>query len=290
MVESPVFDGGNANAPVPSATVPTATPGGRQPQPRAHARLFAVIPCAGTGTRAGGGLPKQYRTVAGRNMLFHALAAFDACAEFAQTLIVLSPDDTAFDPRRFEGLRYAIRRCGGNSRHASVRNGLAVLQSDFGAQPHDWVLVHDAARPGVTPALIRTLIAAVSGDPVGGIVALPLADTLKREQRALSTLSVGDTGSASASGDVAETVRIARTEPRDGLWLAQTPQMFRLGLLRDALDAADATGQVVTDEASAIEAAGHAPQLVRGHMRNFKVTYPEDFALAEALLLATQAS
>lgn len=280
MVESPTVDGGNAPAAPPPAQ---AGAGARAPQQRAHARLFAVIPCAGTGTRAGGGLPKQYRTVAGRNMLYHALAAFDACAEFAQTLIVLSPDDTAFDPRRFEGLRYAIRRCGGNSRHASVRNGLAVLQSDFGAQPHDWVLVHDAARPGVTPALIRTLISAVSHDPVGGIVALPLADTLKRER-------VMPDGADAAASATEGTVRIARTEPRDGLWLAQTPQMFRLGLLRDALDAADAAGHAVTDEASAIEAAGHAPQLVRGHMRNFKVTYPEDFALAEALLLATQAS
>ena len=297
MVESPTVDGGNAPAAAPPAHAGT---GARAPQQRSHARLFAVIPCAGTGTRAGGGLPKQYRTVAGRNMLYHALAAFDACAEFAQTLIVLSPDDTAFDPRRFEGLRYAIRRCGGNSRHASVRNGLAVLQSDFGAQAHDWVLVHDAARPGVTPALIRTLISAVSHDPVGGIVALPLADTLKRERvtptaDGAATVAAaggmpGDTGLASMAADVPGTVRIARTEPRDGLWLAQTPQMFRLGLLRDALDAADATGRVVTDEASAIEAAGHAPQLVRGHMRNFKVTYPEDFALAEALLLATQTS
>ncbi|WP_082102662.1 2-C-methyl-D-erythritol 4-phosphate cytidylyltransferase [Robbsia andropogonis] len=283
MVEPPVFDGGNADSDA-SPTIVAAT-GGRGTQGRAaHARLFALIPCAGTGTRAGGGLPKQYRSVAGRNMLYHALAAFDACAEFAQTLIALSPDDTAFDPRRFEGLRYAIRRCGGDSRHATVRNGLTVLQSDFGAQPHDWVLVHDAARPGVTPALIRTLIAAVSGDSVGGIVALPLADTLKRERLIVEAAGTG------GANDVPGQVRIAHTEPRDGLWLAQTPQMFRLGLLRDALDAANTTGRVVTDEASAIEAAGYAPQLVRGHMRNFKVTYPEDFALAEAFLQARQSS
>lgn len=245
------------------------------PDHKVNDRLFALIPCAGSGTRAGGGLPKQYRNVAGRNLLHHTLAAFDGCSEFTQTLVVLSPDDTAFDPRRFAGLRYAVRRCGGDSRHASVHNGLATLEKEFGARDNDWVLVHDAARPGVTPALIRALIAAVSGDAVGGIVALPLADTLKRA-------AVSDPASAAP--------RIAGTEPRDGLWQAQTPQMFRLGLLRDALASATRSGVAVTDEASAIEALGHAPLLVRGNMRNFKVTYPEDFELAEAVLQAPKAN
>lgn len=239
-------------------------------------RLFALIPCAGSGTRAGGGLPKQYRTVAGRNLLHHTLAAFDACSEFAQTLVVLAQEDTGFDPRRFAGLRYAVRRCGGDSRQASVYNGLLTLANEFHARDGDWVLVHDAARPGITPALIRSLIAAVSGDPVGGIVALPMADTLKRA-------GVPAPGQADA-GQAGARVRIARTESRDGLWLAQTPQMFRLGLLRMALEEADRLGTAVTDEASAIEALGHAPLLVRGNMRNFKVTYPEDFDLAEAVL------
>jgi 2-C-methyl-D-erythritol 4-phosphate cytidylyltransferase len=127
--------------------------------------------------------------------------------------------------------------------------------------------VHDAARPGITPALIRQLVGAVRDDDVGGIIAMPLADTLKRASL--------DSGLA----------RIGHTEPRDGLWLAQTPQMFRIGLLRDALLRAQQEGFAVTDEASALERLGYQPRLVPGNMRNFKVTYPEDFAMAESILL-----
>lgn len=231
-------------------------------------RLFAVIPCAGTGTRAGAEVPKQYRTVAGRAMLHYTLAAFDACSEFAQTLVVLAPDDTHFDARRFGALRFAVKRCGGSTRHASVLNGVRAL-AEFGAQDNDWVLVHDAARPGITAPLIRNLVAALRGDPVGGILALPVADTLKR---------------ALDAPDVQTAPRIGGTEPREGLWQAQTPQMFRLGLLREALQQALASGQPVTDEASAVELLGHQPRLVQGSLRNFKVTYAEDFALAEAML------
>lgn len=201
-------------------------------------------------------------------MLHYALAAFDACSEFAQTVLVLAPDDSHFDGRRFGTLRFAVRRCGGASRHASVLGGLQAL-TEFGAQDSDWVLVHDAARPGITPELIRTLVGELRDDPVGGILALPVADTLKREQSPVEK-----------SGLAA----IQATESRDGLWQAQTPQMFRLGMLRHALEDALAAGAEVTDEASAIERIGHAPKLVRGSLRNFKVTYPEDFALAEAFL------
>ncbi|WP_150700041.1 2-C-methyl-D-erythritol 4-phosphate cytidylyltransferase [Pandoraea terrae] len=231
-------------------------------------RLFAVIPCAGAGVRAGADVPKQYRSVAGRAMLHYALAAFDACSEFAQTLLVLAPDDAHFDGRRFGNLRFAVRRCGGTSRHASVLNGLQAL-AEFGAQDSDWVLVHDAARPGITPALIRALVGALRDDPVGGLLALPVADTLKRAVP-------GDEGGAVSV--------VQQTEARDALWQAQTPQMFRLGMLRRALEAALTAGAEVTDEASAIERLGHHPKLVRGSLRNFKVTYPEDFALAEAVL------
>lgn len=236
-------------------------------------RLFAVIPCAGAGTRAGAKLPKQYRTVAGRNLLYFALAAFDACSELAQTLVVLAPDDAHFDPRRFTGLRFAVRRCGGATRQESVLNGLNALV-EFGVRPTDWVLVHDAARPGIQPDLIRALVAGVRDDPVGGILALPLADTLKRVED-------GDAGDAGRKGGVA---RIARTESRERLWLAQTPQMFRYGLLRDALLKARAQGQPLTDEASALEWLGHHPRIVQGSPLNFKVTFAEDFLLADALL------
>lgn len=206
-------------------------------------------------------------------MLYYSLAAFDACSEFTQTLVVLAPDDNHFDPRRFGALRYAVKRCGGPTRHASVHNGLVALK-EFGAQDDDWVLVHDAARPGITPQLIRALIAAVRDDPVGGIVALPVADTLKRVHASQSP----------APGDGPATPRIAATESRDHLWQAQTPQMFRIGTLRDALAQADAQGHALTDEASALEWLGYAPRIVQGSLRNFKVTYPEDFALAEAIL------
>ncbi|VVE87228.1 2-C-methyl-D-erythritol 4-phosphate cytidylyltransferase [Pandoraea bronchicola] len=207
-------------------------------------------------------------------MLHYALAAFDACSEFAQTLLVLAPDDDHFDGRRFGTLRFAVRRCGGPSRHASVLGGLQAL-TEFGAQDTDWVLVHDAARPGITPALIRALVEALRDDPVGGILALPVADTLKREQ---------------APAEKDGLVAVQATESRDGLWQAQTPQMFRLGMLRQALEDALASGAEVTDEASAIERIGHAPKLVRGSLRNFKVTYPEDFALAEAFLGAAKSA
>jgi 2-C-methyl-D-erythritol 4-phosphate cytidylyltransferase len=229
-------------------------------------RLFALIPCAGTGSRSGAAIPKQYRAIAGRDMLHFSLAAFDACSEFAQTLVVIAPDDRHFDARRFPGLRYAVRRCGGASRQASVFNGLNAL-AEFDARDDDWVLVHDAARPGITPEMIRSLIGAVKDDPVGGIMALPVADTLKR---------IANDG----------TTRISRTEQRNGLWQAQTPQMFRIGLLREAILRAQTEGHDLTDEASAIEWIGHAPHLVQGSLRNFKVTYPEDFELADAILSA----
>ena len=209
-------------------------------------------------------MPKQYRTVAGRDMLYYSLAAFDACSEFAQTLVVIAPDDQHFDARRFAGLRFAVQRCGGASRQASVLNGLHAL-AEFGAHDDDWVLVHDAARPGITPALIRALVGALKDDAVGGIMALPVADTLKRV-----TPNTGN--------------RIDHTEPRDGLWQAQTPQMFRIGMLREAILRAQREGHDLTDEASAIEWAGHTPRVVQGSLRNFKVTYPEDFDLAEAIL------
>jgi 2-C-methyl-D-erythritol 4-phosphate cytidylyltransferase len=236
-------------------------------------RLFALIPCAGTGSRSGAPMPKQYQTVAGQPMLGHTLAAFDACSEFSQTLVVLAPDDHHFDARRFTGLRFAVERCGGLSRQASVYNGLLALAS-YGARADDWVLVHDAARPGITPELIRKLVAELRDDAIGGILALPVADTLKRVAPNMPD--------APANGGA----RIARTESRDGLWQAQTPQMFRLGMLREAIERARHDGHDLTDEASAIEWLGHSPKLVQGGLRNFKVTYPEDFGLAGAFLSA----
>lgn len=233
-------------------------------------RRFALIPCAGTGSRAGGDLPKQYRMVAGRPMIWYALAAFAASESICATALVLAPDDMPLEARfgaaTFAGLRFDTAFVGGESRHVSVLNGLRHL-AQLGAADDDWVLVHDAARPGLTPVMIDALVRAVEGDgpdaAIGGILAVPVPDTLKR---------------------AADTPRIVGTVDREGLWQAQTPQMFRVGVLRQALEEALACGAVVTDEASAIERLGLKPRLVNGSLRNFKVTYPEDFALAEVLL------
>ena len=161
-------------------------------------------------------------------------------------------------------------RCGGATRADSVRQGLqALLGTAVAAVRRDWVLVHDAARCLVTPAQIRQLIAECQHDPVGGLLAQPLADTLKVQAPTEQT---------------DPDPRVSATLERSGKWLAQTPQMFRVGDLLDALLAAQARGLAVTDEASAMEALGLSPRLVRSGAHNLKITYPEDFALAEALL------
>jgi 2-C-methyl-D-erythritol 4-phosphate cytidylyltransferase len=221
------------------------------------ARCFALVPCAGVGTRAGTGGPKQYAPLQGRAVVAHTLAALAAVPRIVNTLVVLAPDDDQFEIRvpDFTGW---VARVGGATRAASVGQGLAVLRGR-GADDHDWVLVHDAARCLLKPEWVERLIEACHDDDVGGLLALPLADTLKQE----------------------EAGRVAATVPRAGKWAAQTPQMFRLGLLQGALLRAGAT---VTDEASAIEALGLAPRLVAGDYENLKVTWPGDFALAARLL------
>jgi len=223
----------------------------------ASSRLHALVPCAGTGARAGTAGPKQYERVAGASVVAHTLGALAAVRRLHRVLVVLSPDDGAFESHA-PGFRGDVARCGGATRAATVAAGLAELVR-VGAAADDWVLVHDAARCLVRPEWIDALIDACLGDPVGGLLALPLADTLKDERagRAVATLE------------------------RAGKWQAQTPQMFRLGVLRAALAHA---GAQVTDEAGAVEALGLQPRLVRGALENFKLTYPGDFALAERLL------
>lgn len=226
-------------------------------------RLFVLIPCAGSGSRAGGTGPKQYQRIAGRPMVRHTLEAFRALAgRFAGIALVVSPQDREVGAAlpRFPAEGEYLLQVGGATRAATVRNGLLALRQMAGAGPHDWVLVHDAARCLVTPTQIEALIAACEHDAVGGLLAHRLPDTLKV---------------ASPEG------RVAGTLTRADKWLAQTPQMFRIGMLLDALERA---GDSVTDEAGAIEGIGLAPLLVPGSAQNFKLTYPEDFALAEALL------
>ena len=219
--------------------------------------FFALVPAAGFGARMGNELPKQYLPLAGKPMLAHALETLCACHDITTVFVVLAPDDAQFrtcDWSRF-GDKLQPLFCGGDTRAESVANGL--LASELEAD--DWVLVHDAARPCLTQALLAKLISELRDDAVGGILAVPVADTLKR-------------------ADAQQ--RIACTEPREGLWQAQTPQMFRAGLLAAAL----ARCHIVTDEASAIEALGLQPKLVASDSSNFKVTYPQDIRLAELML------
>ena len=211
--------------------------------------------------------PKQYQLLAGQAMVWHTVQAFRQVTSVVGIWAVTAPGDTGFtqacpDFKRPGEMQVAV---GGATRALSVRNGLLALLEQA-AEPGDWVLVHDAARCLITPLQINALIDACQHDPVGGLLALPLADTLKSSQ-------IGDKQN-----------RVATTLPRADKWLAQTPQMFRVGGLLAALDAAEKRGMVVTDESSALEAQGLKPRLVPGSAQNFKVTYPDDFALAEAVL------
>lgn len=219
--------------------------------------LHALVPAAGFGARMGNALPKQYLPLAGHPMLYHALNTLCACPQLSTVFVVLSPEDSQF--REYDwspmGDKLQPLYCGGATRAETVLNGLLLSE----VESNDWMLVHDAARPCLTQAHLTQLIDALRDDVVGGILAVPVADTLKR---------------------ATDAQRIARTESREQLWQAQTPQMFRAGLLAQALREC----RNVTDEASAIEALGLAPKLVAGDARNFKVTYPQDLLLAAALL------
>ena len=218
-------------------------------------RFYALVPCAGTGSRAGTPGPKQYERIAGQPMVWHTLAAFAAVKRIARTLVVVAPGDGFFERNPTSAL---VVPCGGATRAASVANGLYEL-TRVGATRQDWVLVHDAARCLITPALIDSLIDACVPDEVGGLLAQKLSDTLKREEGG----------------------RSVQTLDREDKWLAQTPQMFRIGMLMQALERVN---NHVTDEAGAIEALGYKPLLVPGATQNFKVTFPGDFALAEGVL------
>jgi len=222
-----------------------------------------LIPAAGAGTRLSGEAPKQYRALAGRPMLWHAIRA--VCVPPVEfVFVVLAPEDKAFaghDWSAFSGKLEPLF-CGGETRRDSVYNGLVAAMA--GVDADDWMLVHDAARPCLPKEDLMNLLKETSSDQIGGILAIPASDTVKKAQK-----------------DEGGVQRIAGTEDRAQLWLAQTPQMFRAGLLAQALRRARGA---VTDEASAIEQMGLKPRLVAGSRRNLKVTYPEDLALAEAIL------
>lgn len=220
---------------------------------------YALIPAAGGGSRMGAESPKQYLPLLGKPLIWYALNTLTRVAAIERVFVVLAPEDVLWDTHDwavFAG-RLTVLRCGGVTRAESVTNGLLAMREQVA--PSDWVLVHDAARCCLTPAHVEKLIAEVGNDPVGGLLAVPVADTLKR-----------------AHADT----RVTATVSRENLWQAQTPQMFRYGMLLDALEQAPA----VTDEASAIEALGLQPKLVAADATNLKVTYPLDLQLAGWIL------
>lgn len=220
---------------------------------------FALVPAAGAGSRMGAQQPKQYLPLLGQPLIRHTLRALCQAPVIERVFVVLSVGDQEWDRHDWSGLgpKLTPLYCGGASRADSVLNGLRSMLPHV--SPTDWVLVHDAARPCLAPWHIDALTRALAGDEVGGLLAVPVADTLKR---------------ADSHGHAIETV------PRDSLWQAQTPQMFRFLMLKRAMESA----RRVTDEASAIEAAGLRPHLVPGDATNLKVTYPLDLHLAEWIL------
>jgi 2-C-methyl-D-erythritol 4-phosphate cytidylyltransferase len=226
------------------------------------ARYFGLVPAAGSGSRFGADVLKQYSLLAGKPMLAHAVGRLLAAPQVEVVFVVLAPADTEFRKHDWSafGNRLAPLYCGGASRRDSVLNGIVAAAS--AVDPNDWVLVHDAVRPCLGESELRRLIDEAGRDEVGGILAVPVADTLKRSD---------------------DERRIVATEPRDGLWQAQTPQMFRHGMLLRALREAEH----VTDDASAVEALGYKAKLVEGSTKNLKVTFPSDFEIAERILRET---
>lgn len=225
-------------------------------------KFHALIPAAGSGSRMGHALPKQYLDLQGRPLIWHTLQVFERHPEIASVHVILAPDDTVWQRYDWSDCqKLQVHRCGGATRAQTVLAGLRAIA----ATDDDWILVHDAARPCLSPVALNRLMTQLRDDAVGGILAIPVADTLKR----------------AGEGGRFEVGRIAATIPRTGLWGAQTPQMFRRGMLIRALAQA---GDAVTDEASAIEALGLAPLLVEGDPANLKVTHPADLPLATRYL------
>jgi len=228
-------------------------------------RYFALVPAAGAGSRMGANTPKQYLEIAGRPLLYYALRALARETRIERIFVVVATGEVAFAQacvellRGLEGREVRVLPCGGDTRAASVYNGLSALAGEIA--PDDWVLVHDAARPCLTAGALTRLIDRLAEDAAGGLLAIPLADTLKRAD---------------------SEQRVALTQPRAGLWQAQTPQMFRYATLTEALRRSGF--EDVTDEASAVERMGLKPLLVAGEARNLKVTYPEDLELARLIL------
>jgi 2-C-methyl-D-erythritol 4-phosphate cytidylyltransferase len=222
-------------------------------------RFHVVIPAAGSGSRMGANTPKQYLNLHGKTLIQHVIKVFDQSARINTIHILINQEDVHWRSTYLNSSsKLQIHYCGADTRAGTVLNGLEAIQDQVNSD--DWILVHDAARPGLSNLLLNQLISTLENDTVGGLLAMPIADTLKR-------------------ADVEQ--RVEETIPRNGLWQAQTPQMFRYSTLKKALTEFNGTP---TDEAEAIEALGLKPQLVTGELRNLKVTYPQDLAVLSALL------
>lgn len=226
-------------------------------------KFFALIPAAGSGSRMGNELPKQYLPLSKQPMIYHTISTLWQSRLITGIFVVLAPSDLEwlkYDWSQFSE-KLTVLNCGGVTRAESVLNGLTAAKQKNLIDTNDWILVHDAARPCLTSIHLENLINALAEDEVGGLLAVPVSDTLKRSNAQH---------------------RITQTESRENLWQAQTPQMFRYDLLTKALH--NATNINITDDASAIEALGLYPKLVLSDAYNFKVTYPQDLALAELII------
>lgn len=227
-------------------------------------RLWVVIPAAGVGRRIGSDIPKQYLQLHDRSVIDITLSRFINHQNISGIVVALSDNDEWWPDSDYADHSKVIRVSGGAERSDSVSNGLSRLLEI--ADPNDWVLVHDAARPCFRNSDLDLLIESLSDQPVGGLLGVPVHDTIKRTDHNAS---------------------VQQTVDRSSLWHAYTPQMFRLGLLHQALLIAKEKGQAVTDDASAMELAGFEPIMIEGHADNIKITRPEDLALAE-FYLSTQ--
>ena len=222
-------------------------------------KIIALVPAAGRGARFGEALPKQYQDVNGLPMIYHSLAALARVKRIDKLVVILAPGDAhwqQFDWSALSG-KLEVSHCGGETRAQSVSNALESLATVVAED--DWIMVHDAARPCIRAELIEQFLDELQRDAIGGLLALPLSDTVK---------------------EASPSLRVARTVPREGLWRAQTPQMFGFGMLREALRKMPHA----SDDAQAIEALGQSPKLVMGESANLKVTFAADMTLARLLL------
>jgi 2-C-methyl-D-erythritol 4-phosphate cytidylyltransferase len=230
-------------------------------------RYFAVIPAAGSGRRFSSSIPKQYAALCAATVIEHALAPFENDPDCAGLVVAIAPDDTWWPAIAARRSRLIEGIIGGAQRAHSVRNALRALTSRV--RDDDWIMVHDAARPCLSISDLQLLKRELAAHPVGGLLAVPLADTLKR------ALEPGTNAA-----------HVEATVDRGGLWRAVTPQVFRCGVLLRALEAALDAQRIPTDEAQALEWAGQRPRLIAGRADNIKVTTADDLALAAAILSA----